>query len=119
MNIERHRQQLLELERQLTARIGRETDAAQQQTDNTPGDVSDASVADELRDLEFGEAELDSTRLKEVREALERIQNGTYGRCVVDGKPIDEKRLEAMPWTPYCLEHQQRLEAGRTRAATL
>jgi RNA polymerase-binding transcription factor DksA len=28
----------------------------------------------------------------------------------VDGEPIEEKRLEAVPWTPHCLQHQQELE---------
>jgi len=44
--------------------------------------------------------------------------NGHY-RLQVDGEPIDEKRLEAMPWTPYCLKHQQLREAGRRTTATL
>ena len=50
-----------------------------------------------------------------MRAALRRIEDGTYGRCVVDGEPIDQPRLEAVPWTPYCLKHQSELEE---RAAT-
>jgi RNA polymerase-binding transcription factor DksA len=39
---------------------------------------------------------------------------------VVDGGPIEEKRLEAVPWTPYCLKHQKLLEAAsQTRTPTL
>ena len=82
-------------------------------------DAGDESVSDELKEQEFTEVELDSTTLNEVREALKRIDDGTFGRCVVDGEPIDEKRLEAMPWTPYCLKHQQLREAGRRTTATL
>jgi RNA polymerase-binding transcription factor DksA len=29
---------------------------------------------------------------------------------VIDGEPIDEKRLESVPWTSYCLKHQQEIE---------
>jgi DnaK suppressor protein len=55
-----------------------------------------------------------------VRAALKRIDDGTYGKCVVDGEPIDEKRLESVPWTPYCLKHQAELEErARIRPATL
>ena len=58
--------------------------------------------------------------LRQVRGALQRIEQGTFGRCTVDGGPIEEKRLEAVPWTPYCLKHQQQLEAEqRTRTPTL
>jgi DnaK suppressor protein len=45
-----------------------------------------------------------------VRAALTRIDDGTYGKCVVDGEPIGAKRLESVPWTPYCLKHQAELE---------
>jgi len=45
-----------------------------------------------------------------VQAAILRIDDGTYGRCVVDGGPIDDKRLESPPWTPCCLKHQQELE---------
>jgi RNA polymerase-binding transcription factor DksA len=55
-----------------------------------------------------------------VRAALRRIEDGTYGRCVVDGEPIGEKRLEAVPWTPYCLQHQAELEErARIRTPSL
>ena len=45
--------------------------------------------------------------LQQVRDALTRVDAGTFGRCIVDGGPIEEKRLDAMPWTPYCLKHEQ------------
>ena len=38
--------------------------------------------------------------LTEIEQALERLDNGTYGKCVVCGEPIPEKRLEAIPWRP-------------------
>ena len=47
-----------------------------------------------------------------VRDALARVDDGTFGRCIVDGGPIEEKRLDAVPWTPYCLKHEQLLEAS-------
>jgi DnaK suppressor protein len=46
-----------------------------------------------------------------VRAALERIDAGTFGKCVVCGAPIEEKRLEAVPWTPSCRKHQEELES--------
>lgn len=48
--------------------------------------------------------------LIEVEEALKRIDNGTYGQCVDCGKPIPEKRLEAIPWAARCVEDEERLE---------
>ena len=81
--------------------------------------LADASVADEAESQAFADAELDASVLQQVREALQRLDNGTFGRCVVDGAPIDEKRLEAVPWTPYCLKHQQLLEGASPPKPTL
>ena len=48
--------------------------------------------------------------LTEVQQALERIDNGTYGTCVVCGQPIPEKRLEAIPWAARCVKDEEQLE---------
>ncbi|MDX1535309.1 MAG: TraR/DksA C4-type zinc finger protein [Candidatus Spechtbacterales bacterium] len=42
--------------------------------------------------------------LKNTNEALERIENGTYGKCTNCGKSIPEKRLKAMPEARLCIE---------------
>ncbi len=52
-------------------------------------------------------------------DALGRVADGSFGTCIVDGGPIEEQRLEAAPWTPYCLKHAQRLEAGSSKTPTL
>jgi DnaK suppressor protein len=70
--------------------------------------------------VDFGVAELDTTVLTQIRDALRRIEDGTFGRCVVDGEPIEPKRLEAVPWTPYCLKHQSELATeSQTRTPSL
>lgn len=48
--------------------------------------------------------------LTEVQQALKRIEEGTYGRCVDCGEPIPEKRLEAIPWAARCVKDEERLE---------
>lgn len=55
--------------------------------------------------LEQVEAEL-----ADVEHALHRLDEGTYGTCEVCVKPIPEERLEAMPATRLCLEHQAEAE---------
>jgi len=110
MDMNQYKQRLLELETRLSARAAREREGARGQVLDTPGDMGDASVADEGQSEDFAEGELDATVLQQVRDALKRIDSGTYGRCVVDGRPIEPKRLEAAPWTPYCLKHQTQVE---------
>src|SRR6202049_4367357 len=48
--------------------------------------------------------------LTEVQRALKRIEDGTYGYCVVCGQPIPEKRLEALPWAARCVKDEAQLE---------
>jgi RNA polymerase-binding transcription factor DksA len=81
----------------------------------TVGDWSDASVIDEEKDRDFATSEADSATLEQVRAALERLAAGTFGKCLVDGGPIEEKRLNAMPWASYCLKHEKLLEQEHPR----
>ena len=119
MNVQEYKRRLLELETHLSGRTMRAYDNARALAEDSPGDAADASVADEGESEEFTEAELDATVLQQVRDALRRIEDGTFGRCVVDGEAIEEKRLEAVPWTPYCLKHQKLLEAASRPRPTL
>jgi RNA polymerase-binding transcription factor DksA len=48
--------------------------------------------------------------LADVERALQRLDDGTYGQCEFDGKPIPEERLEVMPAARFCLEHQAEIE---------
>jgi len=119
VNTEHFRRRLLELERELVERLRTEVETARDARDDQP-DVSDLAHVDELKDEYFALAETDSAILAAVRAALRRIEDGTYGRCVVDGKPISEGRLESVPWTPYCLKHQAELEErARIRTPSL
>ena len=48
--------------------------------------------------------------LTQVEHALERIENGTYGKCVNCGQPIPEKRLEAIPWAERDVKCEELVE---------
>jgi RNA polymerase-binding protein DksA len=52
----------------------------------------------------------DSNRLQMINNALDRIKQGTYGKCVVCKQDIPEKRLEAIPYAFMCIECQSRNE---------
>jgi DnaK suppressor protein len=109
VNLDDFKQRLLTIEERLVERLAREVDTAREVRDDQ-ADAGDLAHVDELKDDYFALAETDSAILAQVRGALKRIDDGTYGRCIVDGKPIDPKRLESIPWTPYCLKHQLELE---------
>jgi RNA polymerase-binding transcription factor DksA len=95
MNVQEFKRRLLELETQLSARTERRHQAARAQVPDSPGDVGDVSVADEEESEAFTEAELDATVLQHVRDALRRIEEGTFGRCVVDTIMLMSRLLHA------------------------
>jgi len=66
-----------------------------------------------------GKSQMDSERklVKEIDEALDRIENGTYAICEGNGKPIPKARLEAIPWAKYCVEYAGMLERGLVKKA--
>jgi RNA polymerase-binding transcription factor len=119
MDLQRYRQRLLRLKASLAARTGRDITSGREQLIDTAADAGDASVADESESEDFTEAELDATILQQVEEALRRLEDGTYGQCIVDGGLIERKRLDAVPWTPYCLRHLKLLEAASRPKPTL
>ncbi|MDX1435591.1 MAG: TraR/DksA family transcriptional regulator [Anaerolineales bacterium] len=53
--------------------------------------------------------------LKQVEAALQRIEAGTYGRCLECGLAVQPDRLEALPYSEYCLDCK---EVREGRAAT-
>jgi DnaK suppressor protein len=89
------------------ARAERESRAASEPDARDPMDrITDDTAADEALQT----VAADSATLELVDDALSRIDHHTYGFCILCGKPIEPARLEAIPWTPYCLADQQALE---------
>jgi RNA polymerase-binding protein DksA len=76
------------------------------------GDSADQSVADATRDVSLELLGNERQLLAQVTAALNRIERGTYGRCVVCGRPISRERLHALPYTPHCVDCARRLEEG-------
>lgn len=73
-------------------------------------DSAEASVADLLTDVHLSGIERDIHELRDVENALRRIELGTYGVCEECGRPIGYERLMAYPTARRCLEDQQRHE---------
>jgi RNA polymerase-binding transcription factor DksA len=77
MNIEGYRSRLLELERRLSQSTEHRRDDVRAQVQDSAGD---ASVTDEGKSKNAFDVGLDAAVLQEVRDALQRIDNGTFGR---------------------------------------
>lgn len=64
-------------------------------------------VADNIEEFEERSAILKQLEIQfnDVKEALARISNGTFGKCAVDGEDIPHDRLEALPTAKTCIHH--------------
>lgn len=86
-------------------------------TDET-GDLSigrDDHIADTasetfMRELDGGLEENAEHLLEKIEGALERMDAGTYGTCVVCGRPIDDERLQAVPYATLCIDDKRAQE---------
>lgn len=87
--------------------------AALELSDDGVKDSSDLSVMDVNKELAFRLGDRESQMVADIDQALLRIKEGTYGICIRCGKPIDERRLEAVPTARYDAECQSRLELAR------
>lgn len=81
--------------------------------DNHPAD-SGTDLFDRERDLAL--VVQYKQDIREINEAIQAIENGTYGKCRTCGKDISFERLEAMPTTFYCVEHSKKQEIPEDRS---
>ena len=109
IDIAHYKNRLVALEQSVSARTHRAVAAGSLSRDAVH-DAGEESHADEVSSETFAEAELSGNTLAQIRAALVRLDAGTFGACVVDGAPIEEARLAAVPWTAYCLEHAELAE---------
>lgn len=102
----RHQQQHLENTMLTAAQQGRQAVA------EDTLDVADQAVLSYQKEMIFTQSTEGHSQLSLVRLALERLREGSFGECLHCGKAIGEKRLEALPWTPYCIDCQEKVENG-------
>jgi DnaK suppressor protein len=72
--------------------------------------MADAGTDSYDRDMALSLLSHEQNALYEVDEALNRIRAGTYGKCEMTGKPIPAVRLEAIPWTRFTAQAEEKLE---------
>ncbi len=81
---------------------------------NLPMHMADMGTDNYEQEFTLGLMEKDRKLLRDLNDALAKIQNGTFGICEGTGKPISRARLEAQPWARYSIEYARKLE-GRLR----
>src|SRR5437868_4730299 len=74
--------------------------------EKTPDALDEVQLAGE-RELAIRNLDRESNLLRNVRGALARIADGSYGVCMHCDEDIKPKRLDAVPWTKFCIRCQE------------
>ncbi len=82
---------------------------------NMPIHMADLGSDNWEQEFTLGLAENERSTLREIDEALERIETKTFGICMATHQPIGLARLQAQPWTKYSIEYARQRDEGRIR----
>jgi DnaK suppressor protein len=80
--------------------------------EKSPDAVDEVQRAAE-RELSIRNLDRESNLLRNVRAALRRIDDGSYGVCLHCEEDINPKRLNAVPWAPFCIQCQEQYDKNR------
>lgn len=110
--LRRYEQRLRQHKQQLESRMAEAVKQGRQEVAEDTLDVADQAVFSYQKEMLFSQGTEGHSQLALVRLALERLEDGSFGECLHCSSVIGEKRLEALPWTPYCIECAEKVETG-------
>lgn len=99
---------------ELLRTIARTEEEGRSADDDPTVDLADKAANSYTKEFLFGQTDNDRVMLQLVEEALQRIQQETYGNCLSCDEEMQQKRLEAVPWARHCRACQEKLEQGHS-----
>ncbi len=106
----KHYAHLVELrEHMLHRRVEQAKDALEEQPSFSTH-MADAGTDTYDRDFALGMLSSEQDAVYEIDQAIDRVKNGTYGKCELTGKAIEPARLDAIPWTRFSAAAEKKLE---------
>ena len=99
-------------QRELLDSYNRDKAAGNALPDDGIQDLADKAASAYSKELNFSLSDGERQLLMQIDEAFVRMKDGSYGTCTNCGTVIGEKRLQAVPWTPYCIDCQELQEKG-------
>ena len=110
--LETFKKRLEERQQSLRKMVSRTEEDGRIADQDAAQDIADRAASSYTKEFLFSQSNNDRQLLQMVETALQRIREGSFGECVSCGSEINPKRLEAVPWTRYCIECQEKLEKG-------
>ena len=114
---ESYKKRLEERQQELRRIVSKNVQEGRDADVETAQDIADKAANSYTKEFLFSQSNNERQLLGLVEEALARIREGTFGECVNCGNEINAKRLEAVPWTRYCIDCQEKMEKGELEDA--
>ena len=111
--LEQFKKRLEERQLELRRQVSNRQADGRNQGEDVAQDIADKAASSYNKEFLFTQSTNERQLLAMVESALARIREGSFGECVSCGKEINAKRLDAVPWTRYCIECQEKLERGQ------
>lgn len=73
-------------------------------------DLADKAESSYTKEFLLSLSDAERDELFQIDAALKRIDAGSYGHCLMCQKEVSKKRLAAIPWTPLCIECEEKSE---------
>ena len=116
--LETFKKRLEDRQRELRQNVTRTEQDGRAADMDTAQDIADRASSSYQKEFLFHQSSSERQTLQMVEGALSRIREGTFGECISCGNEINSKRLEAVPWTRYCIACQEKLEKGQLEQDT-
>lgn len=110
--LKQYEAKLLEQRNMLLGMVERTEDYGREADRDVSQDPADKASNSYTKELLFSQSTNERNTLKLIEEAIDRVEEGTFGDCLNCGQEIKPKRLEAIPWAPYCIDCQELQEKG-------
>jgi DnaK suppressor protein len=104
------RKMLLEKKKTIVRKLSELTNESKEMETNVAQDVVDKAETSYTKEFLLSLSHADREQLLLIDEALKRLRREEFGVCQLCHQEIGRKRLEAVPWTPYCIDCQEKAE---------
>ena len=115
--LEQFKKRLEQRQQELRKLVTRTEQDGRSADEESAQDIADKAANSYAKEFLFHQSNNDRQLLQMVEGALSRIREGSFGECISCGNEINPKRLEAVPWTRYCIACQEKMEQGQLEEA--
>ena len=104
------KEMLVKMREELVQEIARRSKASTEAGAHDIGDILDSVSEERTRELDMILTDREKRKLYQINDALDRIDEGTYGQCDECGVKIPKARLKVLPFAKFCVECQEKNE---------